>query len=266
MLRRSLLVKLEWAVGVTTVPQRICLLLPQTLESLRRGGFGSPRLFVDGCDDPAKYRHFKLPCTFRYPKILAWGNWWLAINELYLRQPFADRYCIFQDDIVCVRNLRQYLEATEFPAGGYQNLIVYPSNFEPDRRGWYKAPSRGGTRGLGAQGLVFDRTAMMTLIGREFMPLTEKPCNREQPERRTKFVDGAVVSKLESFGIMEHVHGPSLIAHIGEVSAIGNSRQPPTVGFPGQDFDGLSLLNVSSVASARNGPQKPSPLQCRIRS
>lgn len=238
---------MKWAVGVTTVPERICMMLPRTIDSLRRGGFESPRLFVDGAKDIREYEHFGLECTLRWPRIRAWGNWWLAFNELFIRQPHADRYALFQDDILTVRNLRQYLEATEYPHRAYLNCAIYPQNHEPGRKGWYKAPSgKNGWRGFGAQGLIFDRQAMFTLIGEKLDDFTHKPTaipTQQAPGGKAyESIDGAVVSKLETFGIMEHVHGPSLITHIGDVSAIGHSRQPDIVGFPGEDFDAMMLL------------------------
>lgn len=232
---------MQWAVGVTTVVERICVLLPRTLESLRRGGFTSPRLFVDGCDDVNRYKHFGLELTVRIDRIRAWGNWWLALQELYIRHPEADRYFLAQDDIICCRNLRQYLETVPYPESCYQNLTLYPANADSRKRGWYRAPSgdRIKWRGLGAQALVFDRTAVLTLLGKEFMPLTMKP---NRPDIRYHRIDGAVVSKLETFNIMEYVHNPSLVCHIGDESIIGNGRQPPTAAFVGEDFDALQLL------------------------
>lgn len=231
---------MEWAVGVTTVPERGCVLLPRTLESLRRGGFERPRLFIDGERDFRKYEHFGMDCTFHWPRIRAWGNWWLGFQELFHRQPNAARYAMFQDDILCVRNMRQYLETIEYPENAYLNCVVYPRNFEPDRKGWYKAPSgKFGWRGYGAQGLIFDRKAALTLLDEKLTDFTLKPAD---PRSGHEKIDGAVVSKLETFGIMEHVHGPSLIDHIGDVSAIGHGRQPDIVGFPGEEFDAMKLL------------------------
>lgn len=231
---------MEWAVGVTTVPERSCVLLPVTIESLRRGGFRDIRLFVDGECDPSSYAHFGLPCTFRNPRIRAWGNWWLGFQELYIRQPHADRYAIFQDDIICVKNLRQYLESSPYPVNAYCNLILYSGNYEEGRKGWYRAPSRGGWRGLGAQGLVFDQHASMTLLSKE---LTDFTCKPKDPARGHQAVDGAIVSKLETFGVMEYVHGPGLITHTGDESTMGHPRQSISDSFPGEEFDAMSLLS-----------------------
>src|SRR5689334_3053216 len=105
---------MEWSVGVTTVPARAGVMLPRTLASLAAGGFDRPRLFVDGSDDVQSWKAmFRLPASCRWPRVKPFGNWVLALWELWLREPDADRWAIFQDDLVCVRNLRPYLESLE---------------------------------------------------------------------------------------------------------------------------------------------------------
>lgn len=64
------MVGVRWAYGVTTVESRLNTTLPMTLDSLDRGGFPDPRLFVD--DD----KWFE-NSTSRNPKIGAYGNWML---------------------------------------------------------------------------------------------------------------------------------------------------------------------------------------------
>src|SRR5688572_13834079 len=96
----------RWAYGVTTVPKRRRDLLPRTLGSLAAGGFAAPWLFVDGCDELPGWRaEFVAPgraagVTCRYPLVRAYANWGLALGELWLRDPHADRYAVFQDDFV----------------------------------------------------------------------------------------------------------------------------------------------------------------------
>src|SRR5688572_18985973 len=100
---------MKWQFGLMTIPQRQHgALLGRTLRSLAAGGFPKPRLFVDGCDHVAAeaYRVVHgLEVTARHPKVGAFGNWWLALHELYLRDPHADRYAIAQDDLVVCRGL-----------------------------------------------------------------------------------------------------------------------------------------------------------------
>ena len=92
----------SWAVGVTTIHSRLETYLPETLVSLKAGGFGNPRLFVDGAENCGRFidHEFSLEATLRRPRIGAYGNWLLGLWELYLRNPTVDRYAMFQDDVV----------------------------------------------------------------------------------------------------------------------------------------------------------------------
>jgi hypothetical protein len=121
---------ITWAYGVTTIPLRRTDYLPKTLESLARAGFDRPRLFVDGSQSDVRYRDFgELETTFHYPAVRLYGNWILALWELFLRNPGAQRYALFQDDLLACTNLRQYLERVPYPkGGGYLNLFSSPAN------------------------------------------------------------------------------------------------------------------------------------------
>ena len=226
---------MEWAVGVTTVPQRFGQLLPRTLASLKVAGFDRPRLFVDGTNDTNRYQQqFGLEVTCRYPTIRGYGNWALALGELYLRQPHASRYALFQDDIVASRGLREFLEH-HYPENGYQNLITYPWNdkLANGKKGWMLSNQRG----LGAQGLVFNRSAVLTLLGSKHA-LT-KPQDKEMG---WKSIDGGIVAAMNKAGWKEYIHMPSLIQHTGITSTLGNERQPVASSFRGENFDLMGLL------------------------
>ena len=208
---------------------------------MRRAGFNEFRLFVDGCHSLNNWEFFGAPVTCRYPRIRAFGNWWLGLQELYIRSPTADRYLMVQDDVVFSRGVREYLENTPYPESAYCNLCTYPQNHDDNRLGWYRAPSgdRVRWRGYGAQALLFDRNAIRVLLSRECPDFAFKP---EDPSKGHQAIDGAVVSKLEMFGVLEHVHNPSLAFHIGVESVMGHRPQPTTAGFRGEDFDAMSLL------------------------
>lgn len=233
---------MKWAVGVTAVPERKCEMLPRTIESLRRTGFDEIRLFMDGSRSYSEWEFLACTVSLRYPRIRAFGNWWLGLQELYIREPHADRYLMVQDDVVFSRGVREYLEAVQYPESGYCNLCTYPQN-KSDVQGWYRAPSgdRYSWRGFGAQALLFDRTAIRALIGKEHPDFAFKP---EDPKKGHQSIDGAVVGKLESFKIMEHVHNPSLASHIGTESTMGHRPQPEMHGFRGEMFDAMSLLGA----------------------
>jgi hypothetical protein len=238
---------LAWVYGVTTVPARRDDLLPRTLESLRKGVFHSPRLFVDGCAPAccAEFeKKFGLPVTGRFPGVRTALNWWMALQELYGREPNADRYAIFQDDIACVRNLRQYLERMPYPQKGYLNLCTYPENhkyFPKDGGEFVTGFHTVGTvgkqwAGFGAQALVFSREAAQVLLSSRYM------VDRFRAADGWARVDGGVVTAFHEAGWREYVHYPSLVYHTGKVSMMGHPPQPEAVSFPGEEYDPLPLL------------------------
>lgn len=226
---------MEWAYGVTTVPKRRQRELPVTLESLKAAGFDKPRLFIDGAKDDTEYAEFGLETTCRWPTIRTFGNWVLGLIELYIRQPNADRYAIFQDDFVTYRNLKAYLEQIHYPEKGYLNLYTFPENQRlapPNHTGWYEANQRG----LGAVALVFNREAVVQLLSND--QIVGRPIDPNGYKR----IDGGFVTAFNSIGWKEYVHNPSLVQHTGLVSSMGNARHKLADSFRGEQFNALELL------------------------
>lgn len=237
---------MKWAYGVTAVDQRLPDLLPITLRSLVHGGFPSPRLFVDGPsrENRPRWEAFGMEVTYRTPKIRTFGNWLLALMELYIREPASDRYALFQDDLICSKNLRQYLEKVPYPDKGYLNLYTFPSNqrLAPKTQGFFKAAElnsgpEGFQTGRGAVGLVFSLEAVTTLL--RSVHLLERP---QDSTRGWKSVDGGVVTSMNKAGWYEYVHNPSLLQHTGQVSSMGSKPQKLAESFRGEEFDCLELL------------------------
>jgi hypothetical protein len=215
----------------------------------------SPLCRVGDDDAPSWRREFGLEVTARSPAVLIHGAWVLALTETFIRDPQAERFCVFQDDILAVRNLRQYLERCPYPDGpanaarkpGYWNLYQSPSNahIAPGGTGFYPSNQLG----KGALALVFSREAVITLLSSRH--LVERPCD---PHRGWRCVDGGIVDSFKKAGWAEYVHGPSLVVHTGKISTVdkrggrgGKGRHvwPPyydQTTFPGTDFDALSLL------------------------
>jgi len=265
----------HWAYGVTTVPSRRKTLLPQTLESLAKGGFDSPRLFVDGDADGRDWeREFGLPVTARGgDPVRTAGNWALSLLELYYRDPSAERFALFQDDFVTCRGLRKYLSRVRIPQDGYFNLYTFPSNQEVapgalpgekegvgvdasnpgprgepcgvmngQRVGWFRARACNGDRptqqtGRGAVALVFTRPALFALLGQPYLYERAQDLSRGYCK-----VDGAVVTALNRAGWWEYCHHPSLVQHTGDVSSMGNMPHRKAISFPGEDYDATALL------------------------
>lgn len=265
----------QWSYGVTTVPSRRGNVFPRTLDSLRKAGFDAPRLFVDGDADGASWeREFGVPVTARGgPPTRTAANWCLALAELYGREPNADRYAVFQDDLLTVQGLREYLEKTPWPTGAgkggaaYLNLYTFPENTptelrglkaskrgtgypsdaeiptDPKFRGWYPSNQLG----RGAVALVFDRTAVVALLSSRY--LVERP---QDPSRGHRAIDGGIVEALRSKSVVaavgsavrEYVHAPSLTMHTGAESSMGNKPHRQAVGFPGEEFDAREWLKM----------------------
>ena len=227
--------ELSWAYGVTTVPERFGRLLPQTLDSLEAAGFPEPRLFIDGAFScPDKFARYNSTCRGE-PALRTFGNWVMSAWELIIRHPNADRYAIFQDDFVTYKNLRQYLEQTEYPDKSYLNLYTFPSEEKP-QAGFHVSRQRG----KGAVALVFNNDALRTLLAQPhitFRSLSAK--------RGWRAVDGGIVEAMRKIGYREYVHNPSLVQHIGTHSSMGNARHLQSQKFRGEKFDALDLLQGS---------------------
>jgi hypothetical protein len=156
---------------------------------------------------------------------------------LYIRKPDADLYCVFQDDVVCCANLRQYLDQYDYPLKAYWNLYTCPRNYRycyVDQLGWYKSDQRG----MGALALVFDRDTLTTLVRQPLL------VNKVQDKHRGhRSIDGVVIDSLKAIGYVELVHNPSLVQHLDTESTLaGNPRGRQADTFPGEGFDALSLL------------------------
>jgi hypothetical protein len=238
---------MRWHYGITTVTGRDKL-LRQTIESLRLAGFERPCLFLDGTPGD-----FWCPTTAHYRPVKTAANWFLSLAELYFREPNCDAYALFQDDILAVRNLRQYLEQTIVNVNWkpyFLNLYTLMLNEEerPEGyQGWYPAPRQG----RGAQALVFDREGLITcLTARSFYERVQnqEPClENGKPVgdwlKGQKSVDGAIVTAMLKAGYKEVLHYPSLIQHASPTeSSMCNRLIHTAPSFPGEEFDALSLL------------------------
>jgi hypothetical protein len=232
---------MEWAYGVTTVLDRLNVLLPRTLKSLRAAGFESPRIFIDGAGArPPELDSYEVTC--RSPKVRTFGSWMLAAMELVFRQPNAERYALFQDDMVTYRNLRGYLEACPFPEQGYWNLYTFPQNEKPIN-GWYESNQLG----KGAVALVFSNKGLRTLLSQQYM--IDRVLN---PTRGWKALDGGIVSAYKKINWKEFVHNPSLVQHTGTESVMGNARHALANTFKGEDFDAMELLGPKPIVAERD--------------
>lgn len=250
-----------WACCLTTVPQRRDGLLPHTLTSLKAGGFSSNiRLYVDGTKSVAEWEgRFGLEVTVRWPALRTYANAILALAETYARNPMADRFLFAQDDFVCVRNLRAYLDRCSYPERGYWNCYTFRDNeavIAGKPPGWYEAATlshpvyhgRPAQTGRGAVALAFSNEAVRVLLASEHIILRPKDSVRGH-----RGLDGAIVTAMNKAGWRELVHSPSLVQHLGQVSSMGNAPQRQALSFPGEGVDALDFLNERNNARNASG-------------
>lgn len=229
---------MDWAYGITTVAERRYNYLPSTITSLKAAGFDNPMVFVDG--PTGDYTEFgNLAIVHRSSKILAFGNWFLALLELWIRNPRADRFAIFQDDFITYKNLKTYLENCDnLEDNQYWNLYTFPQNedLHKDKRayGWFLSNQRG----RGAVALIFNNNLVYRLLTHPL--LMNKPKEEKNPHRS---IDGTVITAMWDLKVSEVVHYPTLIMHTGDCSSIGNRQHDKPTSFLGEDFDAVKLFH-----------------------
>jgi hypothetical protein len=227
---------MKWACGVTTVASRRDDLLPRTLKSLAIAGFDQPRLFIDGAKDSESWTtEFGLETTTRWPAVKTCGNWMLGLAELYYRNPTADRFIMFQDDVVAVQGLREYLERSEMNDESYLNLYTHEKNdwLANERKitkGWFTSNQLG----KGALGLAFTLKVVITLLTSQHMAW--RPTD---PVKGQKSLDGGIVTSMTKAGIEERCHQPSLLQHTGLISSMSTLVHPLAPNFPGEKFNAM---------------------------
>ncbi len=229
---------MKWMYGITTCGKRChSPMFEMTSLSLYRGGFECPEHFVDP----------------RNLNLGAFGNWVHAAWSLYLSDPFADRYAIFQDDIACGRNLREYLEATATQPSAYWNLCLWPNNVQ-ECTGWYPAPDPAG---LGAQALVFDNDGMRALLQSRW--LVDHPRDKFRGRRA---IDGIVKTIMGEAGFIELVHSPSLVKHLGAAcSTLQTNHYPETANFAGDAVNLMTLIKPPATEAPANEVPSAEPPQ-----
>lgn len=217
---------MKWSCGLTTTPARRSSLLPQTVLSLAEAGFDDILIAVDGCDEPSAYTYNYVTCRKLWSGNFA--NWYLTACEIYLRDPFADAYAMFEDDLIIARGARQYLEDT-MRAGGYYNMYTaYDNAPRAGLNGWFQSAQRG----MGALALAFKRDEFIKLLRDPDILFHANDVTPDRGRRRGEWcVDAVIVTVLNKYGVSELCHWPSLVEHVGVESTLGNApyRQVPAV-------------------------------------
>jgi hypothetical protein len=242
---------MKFAYGITTVPERRFRELPNTIQSLSVAGFDEPILFIDGIAHDSTnldYDQLGLQLIFRGSRVGGYANWVLGLVELYLRNPTADRFVMFEDDLLACIHLHRYLEGCAYKEMAYYNLLThnqYIQIIQAVPEGWF--PS--GQRGLGAVGLMFDNQTASQLLAYDLLLKNCTTCNRPRS------IDGAICNALSRVGIKEYVHWPSLLQHTGIESTQGHNYG--TVGSFNPEFDPLTFLPGNDYSKTGDKPGEP---------
>jgi GT2 family glycosyltransferase len=223
----------RWACGMTTAPRPVPT-LSRSIDSLRTAGFGPFHLFAEPGTTLAN-----LPAdttVHRRPQRLGvWQNLVQSLRDLLALHPEADTIALFQDDVVSLRDVREWLEHDLWPSPRTGCVSIY----SPDWHGYEAAGVEAvrrirGTQIMGACGLIFPRHAVERILAHP-LSTTWRGCydkNQfvENPVHR-KASDTFVGHVLSELGLEKFAYSPSLLQHFADTSAIGHPH-------PSQRLDG----------------------------
>ncbi len=230
--------RLRWAVGLLTAPRPNPTIL-RTLRSLEAAGFDSIHVFAEpGSWIPGEFAD--LPVTVHGQTLGNLGNFYTSLVALYMIQPEADCYALFQDDIEAAQGLREWCDHQFWPNDTGLVSLFTPRAYGSEKAGW-QLLTLGLSRTFGAQAFVFRRDIL-----KEF--LTDG-ASLEHRQTRVHGDDAVVGEWAICRGIGIAYHHPSPVQHIGEVSSIPGHRV-------GRHARAVAVASVDQIASWRSSPQE----------
>ncbi len=250
----------RWAIGMTTAP-RASNTLNRTLRSLRKAGWTQPvHLFAEPGTRTWHTRLSGGPLSIihrKKPSLGAWPNFFLGLQELYLRQPDADAYLMVQDDVIFCRGLCDYLEQHLWPKGPRIGVVSLhtPSHLTAEKsKGFFHAEL--GWSAWGAQALIFPNAA-----ARAFLSDSKVIEHRQKGILDgTKNVDSVIGDWCARTKHHFWMHAPSLTEHIGATSTLwpglGLDGRRSSADFPGES----SHANELPAHNTEAPPPQPPPL------
>ena len=190
--------------------------LPSTLKSLSAAGFPSPAIIED------------------HDLIGAYRNWRRAIEwHVDFSPEHIDGFLVFQDDIIVASGLREWLHWPNNPSLIGAVSLYTPSGHESDSYGWRQvdlSPKPEGQRQPmwncgGALAILMPRQSAV-----EFLEASVRPESKQM-------ADYAIGQWCQESGKEYWRHTPSLVQHVGVVSAIRpNVRQELTAARMASSF------------------------------
>ncbi|MES2789464.1 MAG: hypothetical protein V4719_07570 [Planctomycetota bacterium] len=199
---------------MTTAPRRIPT-LAESLASVAAAGWSSLRLFAEpGSLIPKEWSH--LPVSWRDQVLGAYPNWLMGLQELYLRQPHADAYLMFQDDLLMAADTRRYLEYALWPnpEAGIVSLYCPSHHGNAADAGFHRLDPGWGA--WGALAYVFTPESLLGLLSDYRVQ-----CHRRYGRANgLKNIDSVAGEWCLRTGRPYYVHVPSLLQHTGSASTL----------------------------------------------
>lgn len=199
-----------WAAGLLTAPRQQPT-IHRAARSLVRAGFGPLHIFAEpGSWIPGEIAHW--PATRHGRTLGNLGNFLTSLTALLMLEPSADCYVVFQDDVQAADGLREWCEGQLWPEDRGLLSLYTCGAVHGEKRGW-RVLRPGLHHTFGGLGFVFRPDVL-----REFLADGRSHDIRAQ---RPSACDDLVVGEWASRrGIGIAYHTPSLLDHIGAVSAI----------------------------------------------
>ena len=178
--------------------------------------------------------------TLRDRPLGPWSNWFLALGEMYQRDPFADAYMLVQDDALFCKNVRALLESLGAIPRDVALISPYcPQVYQRDSTGVVAVDA--GWCLIGAVTLVIPAHVVVELL----VDRTAIAHRKSDPERGRRHIDAVVGLWAQKSGRCAWYLSPSVVQHIGDTSTIypreGAVNPVRSAHFVGEEFDALSL-------------------------
>ncbi len=214
-----------WAVGVQTC-NRSENYLDHSLQQISLAGWDKLNIFADVSTNIS----VPFPVSYRPYQFGDWSNWICGLFELYILNPKANYFLMFEDDITCCSNLKIYLEWAIPRLGEFGCLSLYT----PDvyrKEGWHDESDAAWSL-VGAQAILFTRKSLKRFLS------NEKIINYSETSNVAK--DCAIgIWAFKQEKVLYHT--PSLVNHCGKVS-MTNARMHKSFDYVGDSFDASSLI------------------------
>jgi hypothetical protein len=209
---------MNWATAITTAP-RDEYYLPAAMASIQSAGWidaAEPIIFAEPDSPGLTEVESSWQVVGADRKMGSWPNFMRAISTLVEWRPTAEFYAVFQDDILVAADCRAWLEPV-LSDDAFTSLYCSEAAGEC-RSGWFQVDQGQAKRQAhGALAVIMPRHLARLLI-------------RERPGKGSLTKTDIHLGRFcDEHGIPYWFHAPSLVSHLGRVSAI---RHVPGEKFP----------------------------------